>query len=166
MHASYYTSNDPNAYIPQETFQPTPPYAYGGTSSVASTQFTPPIEGTPSTSVPEIHEEAVPPSISAPPQQPAEKKARRAPEYNQKWAKWYHITKDENGYMLTLDCLVKNCKNPFFVYKMSSGMSSFKRHAETHEKKGEFPSTEPKQIQTLINADGTRTNPKFDEKNA
>ena len=55
-HAPYYTSNDPNAYIPQETFQPTPPYAYGGTSSVASSQFSPPIEGTPSTSVTEIQE--------------------------------------------------------------------------------------------------------------
>ena len=44
-------------------------------------------------------------------------------------------------------------------------MSSFKRHAETHERKGEEPSEDakPKKIQTLINADGTRTNPKFDE---
>ena len=96
MHAPYYTSNDPNAYIPQETFQPTPPYAYGGTSSVASTQFTPPIEGTPSRSAPEIQEEAVPHSTIAETQQPAVKKAKRAPEYNQKWAKWYDITKDED----------------------------------------------------------------------
>jgi len=61
---------------------------------------------------------------------------------NQKWAKWYHITKDEDGYILTLNCLVKNCKKPFFVYKKTSGMSIFKRHAEMHEEKGEFPSEE------------------------
>ena len=37
MNAPYYTSNDPNMYIPQEAHQPTPPYTYGGmgSSSVA-----------------------------------------------------------------------------------------------------------------------------------
>ena len=83
MNAPYYTSNDPNAFIPQEILQPTPPYTYASTSSVASSQYTPPMEVTPSRSVGEIQEEAVPPSTSVPPQQPAEKKARRAPEYNQ-----------------------------------------------------------------------------------
>ena len=63
-----------------------------------------------------------------------------------------------------LACKVKVCKK-FFEYKQSSGMTSFKRHSEMHERKGEEPSekAEPRQIQTLINADGTRTNPKFDE---
>ena len=45
-------------------------------------------------------------------------------------------------------------------------MSSFKRHAEKHERKNEEPEEDvgTRQVQTLINADGTRTNPKFDEK--
>ena len=33
-----------------------------------------------------------------------------------------------------LDCKVKNY-NRHFEYKLGSGMSSFKRHAEMHEKK-------------------------------
>ena len=66
--------------------------------------------------------------------------------------------------MHILDCKVKGC-NKTFEYKQASGMTSFKRHSEMHERKGEEPSenAEPRQIQTLINADGTRTNPKFDE---
>ena len=66
--------------------------------------------------------------------------------------------------MQFLQCKVKGCKK-FFEYKQSSGMTSFKRHAEMHERKGEVPSqkVEPRQIQTLMNADGTRTNPKYDE---
>jgi hypothetical protein len=51
------------------------------------------------------------------------------------------------------------------VYKQSSGITSFKRHVEMHQKKGEVPSenTGPRQIQTLMQPDGTRTHPKFDE---
>ena len=66
--------------------------------------------------------------------------------------------------MQFLYCKVKNC-NKTFEYKQASGMSSFKRHAEVHERKSEEPSedVDPKKIQTLINADGTRTNSKFDE---
>jgi uncharacterized protein YceK len=44
-------------------------------------------------------------------------------------------------------------------------MTSFKIHVEMHQKKGEAPSenAEPRQIQTLMQPDGTRTHPKFDE---
>ena len=138
-----------------------------GSSSVASSQFTDtaPIGGTPSTGEPEIQEEVVPPSTSVPPQEPAGKKTKRAPpEYNQPWARFYDITRDTNDIMQFLECKVKGCtKN--FEYKQSSGMTSFKRHAKMHEKNGEVPlkKAEPRQIQTLMNADGTRTNPKFDE---
>ena len=47
--------------------------------------------------------------------------------------------------MQFLDFKVKNC-NKTFEYKQASGISSFKRHAETHERKGEEPSkdAEPK----------------------
>jgi hypothetical protein len=84
MSAPYYTSTDPNVFIPQCALQPTAPYAYGGTSSVSSSQFTAPISSPPSTSIPEIQEADVSPSRSAPspPQQPV-KKTKRAPEYNQ-----------------------------------------------------------------------------------
>jgi hypothetical protein len=79
---------DPNVFIPQGALQPTTPYAYGGTSSVSSSQFTASISSTPSTGAPEIQEADVSPSrsASAPPQQSAEqpvKKTKRAPEYNQ-----------------------------------------------------------------------------------
>jgi hypothetical protein len=50
------------------------------------------------------------------------------------------VTKDEDGILITLDCKVPNCKKYFFVYKQSSGMSSFKRHVEMHQKKGEVSS--------------------------
>jgi hypothetical protein len=51
------------------------------------------------------------------------------------------------------------------VYKQSSGMTSFKRHVEMHQKKGEVSSENagPRQIQTLMQPDGIRTHPKFDE---
>jgi hypothetical protein len=42
MSAPYYTSTDPNVFIPQGALQPTTPYAYGGTSSISSSQFTAP----------------------------------------------------------------------------------------------------------------------------
>ena len=161
----YYTSNDPNVFIPQESLQPTPSYTYGGMgSSVASSQYT---DTTPSTAEPEIQEEVVAPSTSRPPEAPTEKKTKRErtpPDYNQPWARFYEITRDKRGIMQFLDCKVKNC-NRHFEYKLGSGMSSFKRHSEMHEKKHEEPSedAQPKIIQTLINADGTRTNPKFDE---
>ena len=167
--APYYTSNDPNIFIPQESHQLPPPYAYGGTSSVASSsQLNPPISGTPSTSVTEIQEEGLappPPIVPRPPQQPAAKKARRPPEYNQYWFEWYDVTKDDDGYLKTLYCKVDHCKKPYFVYKQASGMSSFKRHVDVHIRKGENynPNNTP-QIQTQITPDGTLTNPKFDEK--
>jgi hypothetical protein len=133
-------------------------------------QFTAPISSTPSTGIPEIQEADVSPSRSAPapPQQPAEqpvKKTKRAPEYNQWWLSWYKVTKDENGILKTLDCKVPNCKKPFFMYKQSSSMISFKIHVEIHQKKGEVPSENagPRQIQTLMQPDGTRTHPKIDE---
>ena len=91
MSAPYYTSNDPNVYIPQETLQLTPSYTYGGmgSSSVASSQFTDtaPTGGTPSTTEPEI-QEVVTPSTSRPPKAPTENKTKRErapPEYNQPW---------------------------------------------------------------------------------
>jgi hypothetical protein len=151
------------------TLQPTTPYAYEGTSSISSSQFTAPISSTPSIDVPKIQEADVSPSRSAPapppPQQPAVKKTKRAPEYNQPWLAWYKVTKDENDILKTLNYKVSNCKKPYFVYKQSSGMTSFKRHIEMHQKKGEVPSenAEPRQIQTLMQLDGTRTHPKFNE---
>jgi hypothetical protein len=66
MSAPYYTSTVLNVFIPQGAFQPTTPYAYGGTSSVSSSQFTVPISSTPSIGVPEIQEADVSPSRSAP----------------------------------------------------------------------------------------------------
>jgi hypothetical protein len=66
MSAPYYTSTDPNVFIPQGALQPTAPYAYGGTSFVSSSQFTASISSTPSTGVPEIQEADVSPSRSAP----------------------------------------------------------------------------------------------------
>jgi hypothetical protein len=66
MSAPYYTSTDLNIFIPQDALQPTTPYAYGGTSSVSSSQFTAPISSTHSTGVPEIQEAYVSPSRSAP----------------------------------------------------------------------------------------------------
>jgi hypothetical protein len=75
------------------------------------------------------------------------------------------VTKDENDILKTLDCKVPNCKKHVFVYKQSSGMTSFKRHVEMHQKNGEIPSENagPRQIQTFMQPDGTRTHPKFDE---
>jgi hypothetical protein len=75
------------------------------------------------------------------------------------------VTKDENNILKTLDCKVSNCKKLFFVYKQSSGMTSFKRHIEMHQKKGEVPSENAgsRQIQTHMQPDGTRTHLKFDE---
>jgi hypothetical protein len=67
MSAPYYTSTDPNVFIPQGALQPTSPYAYGGTSSVSSSQFTAHISSTLSTGVPKIQEADVSPSRSAPP---------------------------------------------------------------------------------------------------
>jgi hypothetical protein len=67
MSAPYYTSTDPNVFIPQGALQPTAPYAYGGTSSLSSSQFTAPISSTPSTGVLEIQEADVSPSRSASP---------------------------------------------------------------------------------------------------
>lgn len=144
MSAPAYTSTDPNVFIPQGAFQPTTSYAYGGTSSVSSSHFTAPISSTPSTDVPEIQEADVSPSTDAPTplqgsQQPV-KKTKRAPEYNQWWLAWYKVTKDEDDILKTLDCKVPNCKKPYFVYKQTSGMTSFKRHVEMHQKKGEVPS--------------------------
>jgi hypothetical protein len=66
MSVPYYTSTDPNVFIPQGALQPTTPYAYGDTFSVSSSQFTAPISSTPSTDVPEIQEADVSPSRSAP----------------------------------------------------------------------------------------------------
>jgi hypothetical protein len=75
------------------------------------------------------------------------------------------VTKDQDDILKTLDCKVPNCKKPYFVYKEYSAMIIFKRHVEMHQKKGEVPSenVEPRQIQTLMQPDGTRTHPKFDE---
>jgi hypothetical protein len=44
-------------------------------------------------------------------------------------------------------------------------MINFKIHVEMHQKKGKVPSENagPRQIQTLMQPDGTRTHPKFDE---
>jgi hypothetical protein len=66
MSAPYYTSTDPNVFIPQGALQPTAPYAYGDTSFVSSSQFTVSISSIPSTGVPEIQEADVSPSRSAP----------------------------------------------------------------------------------------------------
>jgi hypothetical protein len=104
--------------------------------------------------------------VPPPPQQPTVqpvKKTKRAPEYNKWWWSWYKVTKDEDGILITLDCKVPNCKKYFFVYKQSSGMSSFKRHVEMHQKKGEVPSENagPRQIQTLMQPDGTQNPPKI-----
>ncbi|XP_078152180.1 uncharacterized protein LOC144547409 [Carex rostrata] len=109
----------------------------------SSSQFTDtaPVGGTPSTGEPEIQEEVVPPSTSVPPQEPAGKKTRRErppPEYNQPWARFYDITRDKKDIMQFLECKVKGCTK-IFEYKQSSGMTSFKRHAEMHERKGEVP---------------------------
>ena len=165
MSAPYYTSNDPNTFIPQETHQTAPPYAYGGQTSVASSQFTAPVGGGPSTSVPEIEAEDDIPSTSVPPQEPAEKKTKRQPEYSQWWVSWYNVTYLEDRTMQYLECKVKDCKKIIFEYKKQTGMSSFKRHAEMHQRKSERPSERagPRQIQTLVNPDDTRTNPKYDE---
>jgi hypothetical protein len=66
MSAPYYTSTDPNVFIPQGALQPTAPYVYEDISSVSSSQFTAPISSIPSTGVPEIQEADVSPSRSVP----------------------------------------------------------------------------------------------------
>jgi hypothetical protein len=67
-----YEQNYPQNYLDSSSQMP-PPYAYGGTSSVLSSQFTAPISSTPSTGVPKIQEADVSPSRStpSPSQQPA-----------------------------------------------------------------------------------------------
>jgi hypothetical protein len=66
MSAPYYTSTNPNIFIPQGALQPTTSYAYGGTFSVSSSHFPAHISYTPSTVVPEFQEADVSPSRSAP----------------------------------------------------------------------------------------------------
>ena len=173
MSTPYYP-NDPNIFIPQMS---TPYYlhqTYGGTSSGigSSSQFTIPIASTPSPNVPEIQAEEEVAAQSAqqvaPIAAPAAKKKKitRAPGYGAEWLPWYEVTYHADGTMNTLHCKVKCCKKGYFTYVKANGMSSFKRHADGHQRKNERPqeNADPRLIQTLMNPDGTRTHQKYDEK--
>jgi Domain of unknown function (DUF4413) len=68
---------------------------------------------------------------------------------------WYKVTKDEDDILKTLDCKVPNCKKPYFVYKQSSGMTSFKIHVEMHQKRYrelEQTETQDKSLTPIVDA--------------
>ena len=166
-----YPQQEPLPYFQQYPQYPHIPHqTYGGTSSGigSSSQFTTPI-ASPSPNVHEIQAEeevaAQSPQQVAPIAAPAAKK-KRLPGYGAEWLPYYEVTYHADGTMNTLHCKVKGCPKGQFTYKIANGMSSFKRHADSHKAKNERPqeNANPRLIQTLMNSDGTRTHQKYDEK--
>ena len=160
-----YPQQEPLPYFQQ--YPQYPHQTYGGTSSGigSSSQFTTPIASTPSPNVPEIQAEEEVAAQSAqqvaPIAAPAAKKKKttRAPGYGAEWLPWYEVTYHADGTMNTLHCKVKGCPKGHFTYVKANGMSSFKRHADSHKGKNERPqeNADPRLIQTLMNPDGTHT---------
>ena len=92
-------------------------------------------------------------------------KKRRKSKYTKPFWRFYEMTFDDEGNLISARCKVRNCKAEYF-YTSSNGTNTFSRHVEKHIKANEEPQEHPDRtpVQTLINPDGTRTHQRYDEK--
>ena len=97
----------------------------------------------------------------------AKKRKGANPTYKADWWRYYEKVYDPNDPKRVIGgkCKVKNCKARY-SYSSAIGNSSLSRHATMHKDANEQPqeNADPEIVQTLINADGTRTHQKYDEK--
>jgi hypothetical protein len=64
--------------------------------------------------------------------EPAGKRKRPlVPTYDAPWWRYYEITKDASGVLISAKCKVKNCKVNYRYIK-PNGLSSFKKYADKY----------------------------------
>jgi hypothetical protein len=119
---------------------------------------------TPPSSVAKTPNPSVPPSPMKP--EPAGKRKRPlVPTYEAPWWRFYEMTKDASGVLISAKCKVKNYKVNYRYIKPND-LSSFKKYADKHLIKNEEPQeyADNRFVQSVINSDGSRIHQTYDEK--